>query len=155
MNQIVQEPILSHKTVYSGEPIGVDPRLEGVERETCLNFSDASGIVQMNTHCTSLILALLRCSFVQVDEIEIYNPVGCVSGLSCSFQIGALGISSPRADSRPSRVVSRSSQSRSSIVKCAPRTHIRSAESAQSDPALVETASNSTPVACAPSGASE
>ena len=120
-----KQPLLTHSRTYSGQPVGTDPRLEPGERETCINFSDANGMAYLNTHCAALIKALLRCAFVDVEELEIYEPEGCVVGLSCRFSIGALSISPPRADPRPSRVVSRKAHALSSDhLQCVATTQV-------------------------------
>ena len=113
-------PYYAHHRTYAGQPVGNDPTLLAHERETGLNFSDASGLVSLNTHNAALIRHLVQCPFVMLDEIEEFLSTGQVVGLSCSFPIGALSIHMPRQNDYPSRVVSRAALTPRSGRICVP-----------------------------------
>ncbi len=93
-----------HRTSYNGEPVGADPTLTPVERETGFTTSDDDDMVRFSTYQPAFLRGILDAEGVTLTDVYVLR--GNVVGAMGYFPRSMLAVKSPRRGNSPGRVVS-------------------------------------------------
>ena len=98
-----------HRTSYTGEPVGSDPTLTPIERETGFTMSDDDEMVRFSTYQPGFLRRVLDADGVTITDV--YLRGGKAVGAMGYFPRAMLGVKKPRRSNAPGLVVS-------SAVRC-------------------------------------
>lgn len=108
-----------HRTSYQGEPIGSDPTLTPIERETGLTMSDDDEMVRFSTYQPGFLRRILDADGVTITDVYLLR--GKVVGAMGYFPRSMLGVKKARRSNAAGLVVS-SAVRRGIVPKVASKT---------------------------------
>jgi len=93
-----------HRTSYTGEPVGSDPTLTPIERETGFTMSDDDEMVRFSTYQPGFLRRILDADGVTITDVYLRD--GKAVGAMGYFLRSMLGVKKPRRSNASGLVVS-------------------------------------------------